>query len=634
MFNDENKTPNGRSSRPGFPRQSGSGIPSGRPNRIALFFFLAALGLFAFFFWRNDAPQVQEIAYSTFSSYLARDEISAVKIVDDRIIEGTLRGDAGGLVRFRTQIPYDDPQLLPTLREKGITVTGAASQVGFWQFLLELAPWIIGIILIFVMMRNMQGQGNKAFQFGKSRAKRYQDEGQKVTFADVAGQEDAKYELQEVVSFLQDPEKFTKMGAKIPKGVLLVGMPGTGKTLMARAVAGEAGVSFFHMSGSDFVEMFVGVGASRVRDLFEQSRKNAPCIVFIDELDAVGRTRGAGLGGGHDEREQTLNQLLVEMDGFDSRETVIILAATNRPDVLDPALLRPGRFDRQVTVAMPDIKEREAILKIHVAKIPLAEDIDLERLARASPGMSGAQIANLVNEAALFAARHDKPVVTMPDFEEARDKIIMGVARKTLAISNRERRMTAIHEAGHALLHYFLKNADPLHKVTIVPHGQALGMAMSLPEQDSYSLTRGWIEDRIAICYGGWAAERLLYQETTTGTKQDLEQATDMARRMVCEWGMADELGPITYGQEEEPIFLGKEIARHKNYSEDTARRIDQAVKAILDKSRSLAESILAEQKGRLEKLAEALINRETMIDDEVRTLLGLPPRAVAEAAG
>jgi cell division protease FtsH len=599
-----------------------------------LFFFLAALGLFAFFFWRNDAPQVQEIAYSTFSSYLARDEISAVKIVDDRIIEGTLRGDAGGLVRFRTQIPYDDPQLLPTLREKGITVTGAASQVGFWQFLLELAPWIIGIILIFVMMRNMQGQGNKAFQFGKSRAKRYQDEGQKVTFADVAGQEDAKYELQEVVSFLQDPEKFTKMGAKIPKGVLLVGMPGTGKTLMARAVAGEAGVSFFHMSGSDFVEMFVGVGASRVRDLFEQSRKNAPCIVFIDELDAVGRTRGAGLGGGHDEREQTLNQLLVEMDGFDSRETVIILAATNRPDVLDPALLRPGRFDRQVTVAMPDIKEREAILKIHVAKIPLAEDIDLERLARASPGMSGAQIANLVNEAALFAARHDKPVVTMPDFEEARDKIIMGVARKTLAISNRERRMTAIHEAGHALLHYFLKNADPLHKVTIVPHGQALGMAMSLPEQDSYSLTRGWIEDRIAICYGGWAAERLLYQETTTGTKQDLEQATDMARRMVCEWGMADELGPITYGQEEEPIFLGKEIARHKNYSEDTARRIDQAVKAILDKSRSLAESILAEQKGRLEKLAEALINRETMIDDEVRTLLGLPPRAVAEAAG
>jgi cell division protease FtsH len=475
------------------------------------------------------------------------------------------------------------------------------------------------------MFRNMPGGGNKAFQFGKSRAKRYQDEGKKVSFADVAGQKDAKFELEEVVAFLKNPQKFTKMGARIPKGVLLVGMPGTGKTLMARSVAGEAGVAFYHMSGSDFVEMFVGVGASRVRDLFEQGRRSAPCIIFIDELDAVGRTRGAGYGGGHDEREQTLNQLLVEMDGFDSKDGVIILAATNRPDVLDPALLRPGRFDRQVVVAMPDIKEREAILNIHSAKIPMSKDIDLVRIARATPGMSGADIANLVNEAALFAARMDKPEVEMRDFEEARDKILMGVARKTLVVSDKERRMTAIHEAGHALLHYYLKNADPLHKVTIVPHGRALGMALSLPEEDTYSRTRGWIEDRIAICYGGWLAEKLFYDETTTGTKQDIQQATEMAHHMVCEWGMAEGLGPIAYGKEEEPIFLGKEIARHQDYSEETARRIDNAVKEILDRMRSIAERIINEQKKGLEALADALLSRETLVDEEVRQILHLP---------
>ncbi|MDR1637617.1 MAG: ATP-dependent zinc metalloprotease FtsH [Treponema sp.] len=618
MFNNQNdKTP---------PRPS---LQGGRPNRFALVFFVLMLGLFAAYFFRGGSTVVvKDIRYSDFIRYVEQNQVESVTIHDNNTVDIFLKGNSGsGGVPMKTLIPYQDPNLLSSLREKNINVSGAAARISPWRIALEFLPWIIGFVFIWFMFRNMQGTGNKAFQFGKSRAKRYQDEGKKVSFTDVAGQKDAKYELEEVVSFLKNPQKFTKMGARIPKGVLLVGMPGTGKTLMARAVAGEAGVAYFHMSGSDFVEMFVGVGASRVRDLFEQGRRNAPCIIFIDELDAVGRTRGAGYGGGHDEREQTLNQLLVEMDGFDSKDGVIILAATNRPDVLDPALLRPGRFDRQVVVAMPDIKEREAILNIHATKIPLAKDIDLFRIARATPGMSGADIANLVNEAALFAARKDKAEVEMPDFEEARDKILMGVARKTLVISEKERRMTAIHEAGHALLPYFLKNADPLHKVTVVPHGQALGMTMSLPEEDSYSRTRGWIEDRIVICYGGWIAEGMFYGETTTGTRQDIQQATDMARHMVCEWGMAEELGPVAYGQEEEPIFLGKEIARHKDYSEETARRIDRAVGEILDKARDQARGILEAHRTELEKLADALLARETLVDDEVRVILGFPPR-------
>ena len=617
MFDDKNdKSP---------PRPNLSG--GGRPNRLALVFFLLMAGLFiAYFFRSNEAPAKQEIPYSVFTKALELNEITDVTIHENSIIEG-IRRNGGTRQVFRTLIPYNDPGLLPLLREKEVSVSGAAETIRPMRLLMDILPWIIGFGLIMFMFRNMQGSGNKAFQFGKSRAKRYHDEGKKITFQDVAGQKDAKYELEEVVSFLKDPQKFTKMGARIPKGVLLVGMPGTGKTLMARAVAGEANVAYFHMSGSDFVEMFVGVGASRVRDLFEQGRRSAPCIIFIDELDAVGRTRGAGYGGGHDEREQTLNQLLVEMDGFDSKDGVIILAATNRPDVLDPALLRPGRFDRQVVVAMPDIKEREDILKIHAAKIPLGAGVDLARIARATPGMSGADIANLVNEAALFAARKDRATVEMGDFEEARDKVLMGVARKTLVVSDKERRMTAIHEAGHALLHYYLKHSDPLHKVTIVPHGRALGMAMSLPEEDSYSRTRGWIIDRIVICYGGWTAERIFYDETTTGTKTDLEQATEMARRMVCEWGMADEMGPVTYGQEDEPIFLGKEIARHKDYSEETAQNIDRAIKRILDEARRKAEEILVSRKQELEKLSEALLARETLVDDEVRSLLGFPQR-------
>ena len=601
-----------------------SPLQGGRPNSLAFFFFLAVAVLLATQLFRgNQASPPDVISYSQFLNYLESGRIQSVTFTDNDTLSIILRNDMRSIT---TRIPYHDPDLIRNLRENHVEEFSRPPQrINPMRVFLDMLPWIIGFAFIFFLIRNMQGAGMKNFQFGKSKAKRYHDEGKKVSFSDVAGQKDAKYELEEVVAFLKNPQKFTKMGARIPKGVLLVGMPGTGKTLMARSVAGEAGVAFFHMSGSDFVEMFVGVGASRVRDLFDQGRRSAPCIIFIDELDAVGRTRGAGYGGGHDEREQTLNQLLVEMDGFDSKDGVIILAATNRPDVLDPALLRPGRFDRQVVVAMPDIKEREAILQIHAAKIPLSKAVDLVRVARSTPGMSGADIANLVNEAALFAARKDKTEVEMGDFEEARDKILMGVARKTLVVSDKERRMTAIHEAGHALLHYFLKNADPLHKVTIIPHGRALGMALSLPEEDSYSRTKGWIEDRIAICYGGWIAEKLFYDETTTGTKQDIQQATEMARHMVCEWGMAEELGPVAYGQEDEPIFLGKEIARHKDYSEETARRIDKAIKEILDRARSEAEKIIQEHKNELEALADALLIQETLADDEVRQILHLP---------
>ena len=425
------------------------------------------------------------------------------------------------------------------------------------------------------------------------------------------------------MDFLKNPHKFTRIGARIPTGVLLVGMPGTGKTLLAKACAGEAGVPFFHMSGSDFVEMFVGVGASRVRDLFEQGRKHAPCILFIDELDAVGRTRGAGYGGGHDEREQTLNQMLVEMDGFDTKDGVIILAATNRPDVLDPALLRPGRFDRQVVVDMPDIKEREAILNIHAKKIPLSSDVDINRIARATPGSSGADLANLVNEAALFAARENKSQVSMFNFEEARDKLLLGVARRSKVISADDKLMTSYHEAGHALLHYYLDNADPLHKVTVIPHGQALGLAMSLPEKETYSRNRDWLLDRIRISMGGFVAEKLIYNQTTTGTKNDIEQATKLARRMVCEWGMSENMGFITFGGEEEPIFLGKEIARHQDYSESTARKIDDEIQAILSSCLNNVEDILSQHKDQLKILAEALVTRESLDDKDIRALLG-----------
>ena len=596
-------------------------------NRIALISLLILVSFFVFFFVYNDRSGTSELTYSAFQTYLEDGQVDSVKIIDQFEIDGTLKSKTGDITFFKTVIPYQDTDLMKSLKDKGVKVSGGTKSISPLAVLIQFLPWVIGFFFIWFMFRQVQGNGNKAFSFGKSRAKRYLDSNKRITFGDVAGQDEAKYELSEVVDFLKNPQKFSRLGAKIPKGVLLVGMPGTGKTLLAKAIAGEANVAFFHMSGSDFVEMFVGVGASRVRDLFEQGRRHAPCILFIDELDAVGRTRGAGYGGGHDEREQTLNQMLVEMDGFDTKDGVIILAATNRPDVLDPALLRPGRFDRQVVVDMPDIKERELILRLHAKKLPLAENVDLSRIARATPGSSGADLANLVNEAALFAGRKSKDRVEMEDFEEARDKSLMGVARKSKVIPPREKQMVAFHEAGHGLLHYFLKNADPLHKISIIPHGRALGVAFSLPEDDAYSRNRGWLTDRITIAMGGYSAESLMLNETTTGAQNDLEQATDLARRMVCEWGMSSVLGPIAYGQKDEPIFLGKEIARHKDYSEETARAIDTEIKKIVEASLAEANRILGQQRDKLKLLAETLLVKENMDDDEIRLLLGMPPR-------
>jgi cell division protease FtsH len=597
-------------------------------NRTALFFLLSLVVMFFLLFTWGGGETGNEIAYSMFLNYLDSGRVQSVKILDNNEIRGVLSNEAtGGTTEFITNIPYYHDQLLSLLREKGVQISGGSKGVSAGRVFLELIPWILFLVFFWFMFRQVQGGGSKAFSFGKSKAKQYLDTDERITFTDVAGQEEAKYELQEVVDFLKNPAKFAQIGATIPKGVLLVGMPGTGKTLLAKAVAGEAGVSFFHMSGSDFVEMFVGVGASRVRDLFDQGRRNAPCILFIDELDAVGRTRGAGYGGGHDEREQTLNQMLVEMDGFETQEGVIILAATNRPDVLDPALLRPGRFDRQVVVDMPDVKEREQILTIHSKKIHLADDVDLNRLARATPGTSGADLHNLVNEAALFAARSDKKYVEMSHFEDARDKILLGIARKSRVFTPEEKRAVAYHEAGHALMHYYLEHADPLHKVTVIPHGQAMGLALSLPEKDSYSRNKSWLTDRIKIAMGGYVAEQLFYGETTTGTKNDIEQATQIARRMVTEWGMSPELGFISFGQEDEPIFIGKEIAQHKDYSEDTARRIDGEVKKILDESLEETRSILTAHADQLELLTDTLVQKETLEDSEIRKLLGFEAR-------
>ncbi len=594
-----------------------------RKNRVALGFFIFLIITFVFMlFSENRNMGSRDVPYSSFLSYVEANQVAAVEIQDKDTITFALKNN----MTATTRIPYDDVKLMETLKEHNVQVTGTVKGVSFLQIILQLLPWVIFIGFTVMLWRQTRGGvGGNVMAFSKSRAKEYMESDVKTTFEDVAGQKEAKYELQEVVEFLKHPAKFQEIGARIPKGVLLVGPPGTGKTLLAKAVAGEAKVTFFHMSGSDFVEMFVGVGASRVRDLFEQGRKNSPCILFIDELDAVGRTRGAGLGGGHDEREQTLNQLLVEMDGFDTTTGVIVMAATNRPDVLDPALLRPGRFDRQVVVDMPDVAEREAILEIHCKRIKMGNDVDLNKIARATPGTSGADLANLVNEAALFAARSKRNRVTMEDFEKGRDKILLGVAKHSKVLTDEEKRATAYHEAGHALLHYHLDNLDPLHKVTIIPHGRALGLTISLPEKDAYTKNRSSLIDWIKVTMGGYVAEELVYGETTTGTSNDIKQATEIARRMVTEWGMSG-LGFVGYGKEDEPLFLGREIHQHKDFSDDTARKIDSEVVKILDEAMVETRKILSENREQLDMLAEALVEKETLDDADIRELLGLPP--------
>ena len=605
-------------------------------NRIGLLVLFLLGAFFIVMAMMNKETNVYPIiSYSDFLTAVGQHQVSDVQIQDQKIILGTMRSaniSDGAQSRFQTVIPYNDTSLMSFLEQNGVQVSGKATKPNVLAEVLDFLPLFIMLIFLFVFMRQMSMQNSRGMQFGRSRARLFDTNKKKVTFADVAGQEEAKKELSEIVDFLKNPKKYREIGAKIPGGVLLVGSPGTGKTLLARAVAGEANVSFLHISGSDFVEMFVGVGASRVRDLFEQGRKRAPAIIFIDELDAVGRARGAGFGGGHDEREQTLNQMLVEMDGFDGKEGVIVLAATNRPDVLDPALLRPGRFDRQVHVSLPDIKEREAILIVHAKKIKLDDDVDFKHFARATSGMSGADLSNMINEGALFAARKNKEKVSFTELEQARDKILMGVARESMVMPEKERVMTACHEAGHALPYYYLKNASPLHKVTIIPRGRALGLTVGLPKEDSYSHTKSWLEDQLVILFGGYAAESIVYGDTTTGTKNDIERATDIARRMVCEWGMSEDVGAVSYGREDEPIFMGKEIERHKGYSEESAQKIDRAVEKLLNEARKRTVKILTEHRDQLDKLTQALVEKETLDDKEVRELLGFKPsEALAE---
>jgi cell division protease FtsH len=567
----------------------------------------------------------QEISFSMFMNSVDKGDIGDVTISGSEV-RGKYRNGQGG---FHTTAPANYPDMIKALRDKGVNISVRDTSGNSWpMYLLNLSPLILFGALWFVMIRQMQTGGNKALSFGKSRARLLSMQQKKVTFKDVAGVDEAKEELREIIEFLREAQKFQKLGGRIPKGVLLVGPPGTGKTLLARAVAGEANVPFFSISGSDFVEMFVGVGASRVRDLFEQGKKNAPCIIFIDEIDAVGRHRGAGLGGGHDEREQTLNQLLVEMDGFESNEGVILIAATNRPDVLDPALLRPGRFDRRVVVARPDVRGREEILRVHTRKIPLSDDVDLSILARGTPGFSGADLANMVNEAALVAARANRKAVLMYDFELAKDKVLMGAERKSMLLSDREKKVTAYHEAGHALVAALREDADPLHKVTIIPRGMALGVTMQLPIDDKHTYSKEYLETRLAIMMGGRVAEEIFLGQMTTGAGNDIEQSSDLARRMVCEFGMSS-LGPITFGKKEEQIFLGREINQHRDFSEDTAQRIDAEVRRLVDEAYRSATDILGNNKEIMHRISAALLEREVLDANEIKLLMegkDLPP--------
>ncbi len=562
------------------------------------------------------------VTFSEFASMVDAGQVESVTLAGNEITGRTSSGD-----NFRTYAPPQYDGLVNTLIDRNVAVSAQAAAGNPWATLLYgWAPILLIIGFLVYFMRRLQSGGNQALSFGKSRAKLSTSTQKKVTFKDVAGVEEPKEELQEIIEFLREPQKFQKLGGRIPKGVLLVGAPGTGKTLLARAVAGEAHVPFFTISGSDFVEMFVGVGASRVRDLFAQSQKNAPCIIFIDEIDAVGRHRGAGIGGGHDEREQTLNQLLVEMDGFESNEGVILVAATNRPDVLDPALLRPGRFDRRIVVSLPDVAGREGILGVHTRKIPLAEDVDVHVLARGTSGFSGADLANLVNEAALNAARYNQKAVGMQDFEFAKDKVLMGSERRSMIVSDDEKQVTAVHEAGHALLAVLLPNADPIHKVTIIPRGMALGVTQQLPVEDRHNYSRDYLDDQIAMLLGGRIAEELTQGDITTGAGNDLDRATDMARKMVCEWGMSDAIGPLTFGKKAEQIFLGRDFSQQQDYGRDTAIRIDQEIKRIVTDNYDRARSSLESHTDALNRIAEELLIREVLDGDQVRRIAkGLP---------
>jgi len=620
----------------------------GRTLRTLSFWALLIAGSIALVQFASSRRQdAVDMSYSQFTEQLEGGNVVTVEITERQQLRGELKTPVTIAHRtaqqFTTLLPFESSDSwVATLRQKGVDVRAREEKQSFGVFLFSFLPYLFILGLIIFMLRQMQQGGNRAFAFGKSKAKLLSGDTPKITFADVAGCDEAKQELEEIIDFLKDPQKFQRLGGRLPKGALLIGPPGTGKTLLAKAVAGEAGRPFFSMSGSDFVEMFVGVGASRVRDLFEQGKSHAPCIIFIDEIDAVGRHRGAGLGGGHDEREQTLNQLLVEMDGFESNDGVILLAATNRPDILDPALLRPGRFDRQIVVDMPDVKGREQILRVHTRKIPLSTNVNLERIAKGTPGLSGAELSNIVNEAALLAARRNKPAVDNADLEDAKDKVMLGLERRSMVLSDEERKLTAYHEAGHALVSLKVPGMDPIHKVTIVPRGRALGITFSLPEEDRHNYTKEYILGRLAMAYGGRVAEELVFgpEKVTTGASQDIQQATEMARRMVTQFGMSEVVGPIAVGDREAEIFLGREMMQRREISERTAELVDTELKRLLGNAFERARAILLEHRDVLDRLATALLERETLDRDEIllvaagRPLPPMPTTPPAPAAG
>ena len=607
----------------------------------ALWVIMLLLSWGAWVTMRTQGERPATFTYTEFRQQLQADNVDKVTVIDQRRVEGELRTPVTRnnqeLVAFKTTLPGElSAELEERMLAQGVVMEGKRDEANFWTVLVNFLPWLLFIAFWIWIFRTMQSGGNRAFQFGRSKAKLINPDTPKVSFADVAGADEAKEELQEIIEFLKDPQKFARLGGRLPKGVLLVGPPGTGKTLLARAVAGEAGRPFFQMSGSDFVEMFVGVGASRVRDLFEQGKTHAPCIIFIDEIDAVGRHRGAGLGGGHDEREQTLNALLVEMDGFEPNEGVILIAATNRPDVLDPALLRPGRFDRQVVVDAPDVKGREEILRVHAKKLPLADDVELGIVARGTPGLSGADLANICNEAALLAARRDGDRVNMDDFERAKDKIMLGTERRSMVLTEKERRLTAYHEAGHAVIGLRVPGMDPLHKITIVPRGRALGITASLPEEDRHSYTKEWLEGQLTMLYGGRVAEEMIFgpERITTGAGNDIERATQIARRMVTRFGMSDKVGLMAVGEGEHEIFLGRELSQRRDVSEHTSQLVDQEIKHFLDEAQDRARGLIEHNRELLERIAQALLDRETLGREEIRLIAEgkeLPPLEVPE---